>query len=367
MDIVGNMSAVVKNVVSAASVDKDVLKAINGTGYVGIVPSLLPGTEYQLVVYASNGYESNVIVSESSVTTTGDPLPIYEDYSFDDVDEKLVPAKSDGYFGKYNFYAVNKFGKLGIREYISKVTISDSSKPDSEPDEDGIVTEYVDIKGIFNVLTEPDEEGGEPIDFDDTMVWECYDGILYSLSQDWGAYGSYWTMPYIATDKQPYTGGYDYLLWGGFVADGYIAIVPSPAYVQQAKLEFTGIAAVAFGDAEYKNALGSLAWYSDLLFVAEGKDDNGVAPTSKAVSGMSELHAVSEMAQALPFNCVETRRGHIRSIIDAAKVKVKLYGIEQGFVGERTVTAADFSVSSRQAVKAEKNGHRINGLKIVEK
>ena len=82
---------------------------------------------------------------------------------------------------------------------------------------------------------------------------------------------------------------------------------------------------------------------------------------------MSELHAVSEMAQALPFNCVETRRGHIRSIIDAAKVKVKLYGIEQGFVGERTVTAADFSVSSRQAVKAEKNGHRINGLKIVEK
>ncbi len=367
IDIAGNMSAVVKSLASAASVGKDVLKSINGTGYVGIVSSLLPGTEYQLVVYASNGYEENIVISESSVTTTGKPLPIYEDYSFDDVDEKLIPAKSDGYFGKYNFYAVDKFEKLGIREYISKVTISDSDVPDSKPDEDGFVSEYIDIKGIFNVLTEPDEEGGEPIDFDDTMVWECYDGILYSLSQTWGAYGPYWTMPFIATDTQPYTGGYDSLLWGGFVADGYLAIVPSPAYAEQAKLEFTGIAAVAFGDEKYETALGSLAWYSDLLFVEESKDDNGVAPAAKAVSGMSELHAVSEMARTLPFNCVETRRGHIRSIIDAAKAQVKLYGIEQGFVGERTVTAADFTVSPRQAVKAEKSGHRINGLKIVEK
>lgn len=373
-DIVGNMKAVVKSLASAKAVDKDVLKAINGTGYVGIISALLPGTEYQLVVYASNGYEENIVISESSVTTTGDPLPIYEDYSFGDIDKELIPAKSDGYFGKYNFYAVDKLHKLGIREYISKVTISDSSEPDSKPDEDGLVSEYVDIKGIFNVLTEPDAEGGEPINFDDTMIWECYDGVLYSVAQRFDSpCGQYWIWPYITIATQPAFGGYDGLLWGGFVADGYIAIVPSPVYSEAEKEEeqivFTGIAAMAYGDSGFTNRLGCVAWYNDLLFVEESKDDNGVAPSAKAVSGINELHAVSEMARTLPFNYVETRRGHIRSIIDAAKAqgKVKLYGVEPGFVGERTITAANFTVSPRQAAKAEKNGHRINGLKIVEK
>lgn len=143
----------------------------------------------------------------------------------------------------------------------------------------------------------------------------------------------------------------------------------NPGYAETYGLYFDGIAMIAYSDKEYSTPLGQLLWYTDLLLVEESKDDNGVAPSAKAVSGINELHAVSEMARTLPFNYVETRRGHIRSIIDAAKTqgKVKLYGVEQGFVGERTVTVADFTVSPRQAAKAEKNGHRINGLKIVEK
>ena len=363
-DIVGNMKAVVKSLASAKAVDKDVLKAINGTGYVGIISALLPGTEYQLVVYASNGYEENIVVSESSVTTTGDPLPIYDEFTVDSIKEELLPEKSEGYFGKYNFYAVDKNKKVGLREYISKVTIADSEVPDSEPDEDGLIDEYLDFSGMFSRDLNKDEK------FDDTMVWDFYGGLIYSVAQPLGQYSNYWLSPFI-TEKThgPFRPDYDGLLLGGFVDEGYIAIMGDPYYYEKQGLLFDGIAMIAYGDKDYSTPLDQLLWYTDLLLVEESKDDNGVAPSAKAVSGINELHAVSEMARTLPFNYVETRRGHIRSIIDAAKTqgKVKLYGVEQGFVGERTVTVADFTVSPRQAAKAEKNGHRINGLKIVEK
>lgn len=362
-DIAGNMNAVVKSLVSVKAVGKDVLKAINGTGYVGVISALLPGTEYQLVVYASNGYEENIVVSESSVTTTGDPLPIYDEFTVDSIKEELLPEKSEGYFGKYNFYAVDKNKKVGLREYISKVTIADSKLPDSEPDEDGLIDEYMDFSGMFSRDLTKDEK------FDDTMVWDFYGGLIYSVKQQLGQYSDYWLSPFITEKtKGPFSPDYSGLLLGGFVDDGYIAIMGNPGY-EDSGLYFNGIAMIAYSDKEYSTPRGQLLWYTDLLLVEESKDDNGVAPSAKAVSGINELHAVSEMARTLPFNYVETRRGHIRSIIDAAKTqgKVKLYGVEQGFVGERTVTVADFTVSPRQAAKAEKNGHRINGLKIVEK
>lgn len=363
-DIAGNMNAVVKSLVSVKAVGKDVLKAINGTGYVGVISALLPGTEYQLVVYASNGYEENIVVSESSVTTTGDPLPIYDEFTVDSIKEELLPEKSEGYFGKYNFYAVDKNKKVGLREYISKVTIADSEVPDSEPDEDGLIYEYMDFSGMFSRDLTKDEK------FDDTMVWDFYGGLIYSVAQQLGQYSDYWLSPFITEKtKGPFSPDYSGLLLGGFVDEGYIAIMGDPYYYEKQGLLFDGIAMIAYSDKEYSTPLGQLLWYTDLLLVEESKDDNGVAPSAKAVSGINELHAVSEMARTLPFNYVETRRGHIRSIIDAAKTqgKVKLYGVEQGFVGERTVTVADFTVSPRQAAKAEKNGHRINGLKIVEK
>lgn len=251
-----------------------------------------------------------------------------------------------------------------MREYISKVTIADSEVPDSEPDEDGLIDEYLDFSGMFSRDLNKDEK------FDDTMVWDFYGGLIYSVAQPLGQYSNYWLSPFI-TEKTygPFRPDYDGLLLGGFVDEGYIAIMGDPYYYEKQGLLFDGIAMIAYGDKEYSTPLGQLLWYTDLLFVEESKDDNGVAPSAKAVSGINELHAVSEMARTLPFNYVETRRGHIRSIIDAAKTqgKVKLYGVEQGFVGERTVTVADFTVSPRQAAKAEKNGHRINGLKIVEK
>ncbi len=348
-EIVSDAASVEKKILATKSVEKDVLKAINGTGYVGTVSGLLPGTEYHLVVYASNGYESTVKVSESSVTTTGDPLPIYENYTAADIDETLLPEASEGYFGKYNFYAVDQYGKLGLREYISKVTIADSEIADSEPDEDGLKDEYVEIAGMLSSAVTDVLRLDKP--FDDTMTWDCYDGILYSLDQTLGAAGSYWIYPYYSTSAGKIYYGNDFCLIGGFVKEGYVAFIGYPYYASTYGLEFNGIYVTAFNDEEYSSRAGVLAWYTDLLLVDEAKDDNGVAP-SAAKATTAELHRISEEISSIKFNCVQPEKIQIREAIRNAKSSVRIYTDFVGAEGRIPVKAADFKVRAGQPQNA---------------
>ncbi len=348
-EIVSDAASVAKKILATKSVEKDVLKAINGTGYVGTVSGLLPGTEYHLVVYASNGYESTVKVSESSVTTTGDPLPIYENYTAADIDETLLPKASEGYFGKYNFYAVDQFGKLGLREYISKVTIADSEIADSEPDEDGLKDEYVEIAGMLSSAVTDVLRLDKP--FDDTMTWDCYDGILYSLDQTLGAAGSYWIYPWYSTSAGKIYYGNDLCLIGGFVKEGYVAFIGYPYYASTYGLEFNGIYVTAFNDEEYSSRAGALAWYTDLLLVDEAKDDNGVAP-SAAKATTAELHRISEEISSIKFNCVQPEKIQIREAIRNAKSSVRIYTDFAGAEGRIPVKAADFKVRAGQPQNA---------------
>ncbi len=351
IDIVSDAASVEKKILATKSVEKDVLKAINGTGYVGTVSGLLPGTEYHLVVYASNGYESTVKVSESSVTTTGDPLPIYENYTAADIDETLLPEASEGYFGKYNFYAVDQFGKLGLREYISKVTIADSGIADSEPDEDGLKDEYVEVSGMFSSEVTALLELDEP--FDDTMTWDYYGGVLYYLAQSVGSAGNYWAMPWITSASAGlFTNKYNSLLIGGFVRDGYIAFACEPYYASSG-YDFDGIAMMLYKDESYSSAAaaGIAAWYTDLLLVDEAKDDNGVAP-SAAKATTAELRRISKEISSIKFNCVQPEKIQIREAIRNAKSSVRIYTDFAGAEGRIPVKAADFKARAGQPQNA---------------
>ncbi len=352
VDYLSDPDACIETVAGTDPVSDEVLEAINGDGYAAPVTKLLPGTPYKFVVIASNGYETEVFVTETEVTTTGDPLPIYEDYTAGDIDDDLLPETSEGYFGKYNFYAVDHYGSLGLREYISKVTIADSEIPDSEPDEDGLIDEYVEVSGIFSSEITDFLKLEEP--FEDTMIWDCYGGVLYYLAQDLGAAGNYWAMPWIASESQGlYTPAYNNLIVGGFVKDGYIAFVCEPGYASYG-YDFNGIALMLYKDEEYSSTAGVGAWYEDLLLVDETKDDNGVAPSAaKTAAVTAKLHNVAALARTLPANCVETPKGRIRSVIDAANAqkKVNLRTAEPSVFGTPVANRVSFTSTAAPGIR----------------
>ena len=348
--VLADSASVAASLIKSTSVSDEILKEINGTGYIDVATGLLPGTEYVLMVYATNGYEEKVIVSETSQYTTGKPLPIYQSFSASDMSDELAPATSAGFFGKYNFYAVNHYGKTGLREYISKATISDSEEPDGEVDQSGYKDEYVNISGLFDALKSG--KNGDP-NYDGTMVWDCYAGLLYSLSQPLGQWNGYYLLPVITEESYGlFSSEYDALIIGGVVMDGYIAFVGSPSYLERYGYNFNGIAAYAYKDANYKTGAGPVAWYTDLLLVAEAKDDNGVAPTASAAL-TAELHKISDAISSLKFNCVQPEKIQIRQAIDKARASARLYSDFAGIEGKREVKVADCKTVSVDAQPME--------------
>ena len=350
--VLADSASVAASLIKSTSVSDEILKEINGTGYIDVATGLLPGTEYVLMVYATNGYEEKVIVSETSQYTTGKPLPIYQSFSASDMSDELAPATSAGFFGKYNFYAVDYFGRTGLREYISKATISDSEEPDSEVDEYGYKDEYVNISGLFDALKSG--KNGDP-NYDGTMVWDCYAGYMYSVAQTLGQWNGYYLLPVITEETAGlFSSSYNSLIIGGFVMDGYIAFVGSPSYLKRYGYNFNGIAAYAYKDANYTSEAGTVARYSDLLLVAEDKDDNGVAPATSAASvATAELHKVSDAISSLKLNCVQPEKIQIRQAIDKARASARLYSDFAGIEGKREVKVADCKTVSVDAQPME--------------
>jgi len=339
IDLVGNYNAAVAALLKSKSVSADNLKAINEDGFVGYIGKLLPGTEYYLMVYASNGYEEEIFVTETSETTTGDPLPIYQSFTYDDVDDDHAAANAAALAGKYNFYAINAYGSLGMREYISKVTISDTGEKEG-PDDDGLYDEYIGVKGIFS-------KAAAVFGFDDTIVMDYYGGVAYSLTSGFGAgsgnYASYYFAPMVTTSAGKLYRAVDYALLGVCVADGYIAFLPSSNYASQG-YEFTGYYLGIYTDSAYSSfAGGAKMWYQDILLVAEGKDNNGVAPKAAATASIA-LQPVLDELQNMPSTYIQPEKDRIRKAIDKAKSKL-LWGEISSVEGSRECSKADFTVS----------------------
>lgn len=333
-DLVSNYDGCVEALMKTKSLDDDVISAINGKGYVDVFTNLLPGTEYYMLVYASNGYAETVEYFGSEYTT-GDPLKIYQNFGLGDIDGNLLPATSEGYFGKYNFYNINFFDNAtGLREYCSKVTIADSDVPDSEPDEDGLVSEYVNISGMFAAAA-------KKYSFDDTQLWEFYDGVLYNLGADGQqlgavAGGTYYAQLFVLTNAGNIYRGYGSMLIGGFVDDGYIAFMSSELY-NGGSLGENGLFLRFYGDEGYTSVVGNVDGFTDMLLVDVDKDDNGVAPAA-APAKMAQLRAISKAIQEPRTNYVETPRGRIRSIIDQYTKGVTTYNTVVGVKGaERSI------------------------------
>lgn len=342
--LVTDMEACMAAVEESESISAEALALANGEGYVDVATGLVPGTEYYMIVWASNGYETTFVMSDS-YTTSGDPLPVYQNYSTADIVDELLPATSEGYFGTYNYYAVDYFGESPLRQYLGQVTVADSELEDLPADDYGIVTEYVEVSGFFGAE-------GEYYGFDDTMTMEYYDGVLYQLPNYYEptADGYYCAVMYFTADEGLYGHNNSYTMLGGFVDEGYIAFVDATN-----GYGFNGWFLRAFSDEAYATPVGNMACYQDVLLVDPEVDDNGLAPAPEAVSKM-QLKQIGNMVNEMPANYVETERGRIRSIIDSVK-SVKMYSNTLGIKGEREVNSVEFKVSeaSFTAKKASKN------------
>ena len=318
------------------SVSPEILEAVNTEVYVDVITGLTPGTEYYMLVWASNGYEQTAFLTNSQ-TTAGDPLPVYASYTMDDINLELLPATSEGYFGEYNYYANDFFGDSPLRQYLGSVKITDSDVADLPADDYGYVTEYVKVQGMF-------AGEGAYYGFDDTMDFEYYGGVLYQLPNYFlnSTSGYHFAVMYLTESDQLYGHANSYTMLGGFVSEGYLAFVDATG-----SYGFNGWFLRAFEDEACATAVGNVSCYQNVLLVDPAVDDNGLAPEAAAQSEMSRSDLSKlQFNIANEYNCVETERGRIHSLIDRmnAEKAPEMEGHMAGIKGEWDAPAVDVQV-----------------------
>lgn len=313
-DIASNQQGCIKSVLAAKSLSPEALAAVNGDGYVGVISGLLPGTEYYILAYGSNGFEEGVFLSSSSQFTTGDPLPVYLNYTSADLQSDLLTSDPADLYGKYNFYGVNGSNKSGLREYLSKATIEDSGIP-SASDSLGVYY-YPAVKGM---LAGYDKMLG----FEDKIVFEHDGGLLWQQSIELGEgqfKGNTYYFKACALDSDGYfSGTQTYAFVGIPVAEGYIAFVPNPTFVSNYNVTFTGMQLIGFAEDTYTTAALGVDTYENMLLVREDVDNNGLAPKAKTAALNNMVKPYTEALRNLPMNYVQTDKQRVLSAIESVR------------------------------------------------
>lgn len=314
-------AAIVSSLMAAKSLPDEAIDAINDGGYVDVAAGLSPGTEYFLAVWATNGFEEDIFMSEYA-TTEGDPLPIYMDYTTADFYADGRFANAEAAFGTWNYYGVDAYGSLGVREYLGPVTISASETPAEGPDDSGLYDEYVYVTGLFGDLSWLANYG---FPTDATVEMDVYNGIIYifNLKTVEGAYDV--RMGAKAVNSWNYT--LEYASAFIPVLEGYYAYVDVSQYA--ASYNFCGI---GLSEAE----AGWIAKIWDPLLVDPKLDNNGVIPAGVSAAASNAKSLIQEIA-ARHENLVETEKGRIQSIIDEYKNAARNLFAPAGIEGaERT-------------------------------
>ena len=125
---------------------------------------------------------------------------------------------------------------------------------------------------------------------------------LLLLGTDGGAYGAY--------------AG----LMGGFVQDGYLAIVDSGEYSAY-DLAFEGMLILAFSDENKTNAMGLIELTTDILLVRSDLDPDPIYGKEEEEDeedevSMSQLRQFQGLVKKGPVNGVETMEGFLMSTVD---------------------------------------------------
>ena len=324
---------------SADSLSADDLETINNGGLVDLATGLVPGTEFYLYVYATNGYEKTVIKSETSATTSGDPLMIYQNFDVNSYDADFELESAEDWYGDWNYYAVDYYGNLGMREYLGKVTISASETETEGPDDYGLYDEYVYLDGLFpNAVVDGPYYGYEVGDC--VLEMDVYAGSMYSFSGT--TVDGACTVATFAKAAGKWYSGVRYYSAFIPVADGYYAFVD----VAGSSYDFTGLRVVQ-----------TYVWdaFYDMLLVDPSKDENGANPASLNAAVEKARKNFAEAAKEVQLT--GNYKEDMHRIIDRYNQKtVKNAFAPAGLRLQRDVKVADVKVTVRHnaPVKREK-------------
>lgn len=315
-DLISNYDGCVESLMAEDDVKAKVIEAINGEGYVDVMTGLLPGTEYYLLVYASNGY-SETVKYFGSEYTTGDPLPIYKSFTVGNYNPDYAASDCSALEGIWNYYGIDLDESLGLREYLGKVKVVPTGEQEPYEGEDGNVyyEQGVKLTGL-SAGSVAAAQSYDLVDTDDDTVEFSFDtdgGLLY-VSSYWAAgYETYDTAPFYFTQYASTAGAWyraTYYMAGIPVDDGYIAFVD----VSGSGYEFNA----------WRFMAGGYRWLSvqDPLLVDPSKDNNGVAPASVDVKINQAKKLIRESAKEVN-NCVLTEKGRIHAVMEKYNQKQK--------------------------------------------
>lgn len=301
-DWMADQSACLNAVMTTGLISSEAVDMINGEGLSDIYYNLNAGTEYTLVVYASNGFEQTVITADAKTAGVADPLQ--EIYSMD----SLWGAESkDEYLGEWGYYfsdpeAGNKRFDMG-----TPVTVSDAGSQ-TDP-ETGDVYEYVGISGFFQPAVD------QGIIADDTMYFEYWNGALVSLQNTFGPT----LVDLVGTGTNQYAGVLSIMgsgaggivsasVIGAFTDFGDVAFVDFGQYASYGGFAYFSLG--VFADEAYASYMGSLMDISNLLLV-----DPENMPKDEQQAAIQNVKMGLEAARAdfhSNFNCVETEDVQIK-------------------------------------------------------
>lgn len=295
------------------------LAQVNGEGMTLKQGYLIPGTEYILVAIAYNGFREAVFTATE--WTKGKWDARLASYDLSDINLDIAVPSPEGYTGKYHNYAISS--GMYSREYLGDVDIVMSdSRTDAK--ETGTPYQCVTISGLFPRCQ---ETYGLP---DDSVDFFYYSGYIYNYRQRFSEF--YWEGLYIypsllllSTDGGAY--GASAGMMGGFVRDGYLAIVDSGQYSSY-DLEFDGFAILAFSDENQNTFMGAIEITRDMLLVRSDLDPNPIVSEKDdededddKVTKQS-IEEFRGLVKKGPDNLVETFEGFLMSTIDRIKQAV---------------------------------------------
>lgn len=309
-DWAADPQAVLNSAMTKGLLNAEALKLINGEGLSDIYINLNAGTEYTLVVYASNGYEQTYVTASAKTEGVADPLQ--EIYTMNDL---WTSESKEDYIGEWGYYLSDPKEGNARFDMGAPVTVADGGS-ETDP-ETGDVYEYVTLKGLFAPAV------AQGLLADDTVFFEYYNGILVSLGNTLGAlsvdvFGDGSTqyaamMSFFNAGVGGIVGG---AAVGGFTEFGDVAFVDFGQYDSYGGFAYFGLG--VFADETYGNGVyaGNLMNISNILLV---DPENMPEEEAAAQSLRKELCAAKAEFQG-NFNCVEPEDVQIkRAIVDMRK------------------------------------------------
>ena len=311
------------------------IASANDKGFTDIYASgVTPGTQYYVVVWATNGYD--VAVEYATTTTAGDPLPIYMNYTYKDRADELIDGKSaSDFFGTYNLYAIDMYGTASLRSYMGQAVLAacDADKYGIDV-EDG---EYAQISGLSC------GQGGDG--FDDTILLDfCEspfgeDGIEdkkgFFLAQKTNLAKTATLYTWVPAGNDWYNWSYNWVAYP--VAEGYIAFVAESYYGDNygmnANLNF------------YNDDLDIA--FQDFLLVDPAVDDNPHSAAAASVARRAKRGNKVELPGNNRFNKLNGVKSYPARFISILGVK--------GLAPIQTITRVEaghnLSISPRISIK----------------